>query len=129
MIWRISIIALLFSVIACQTQTDEDMTQLSPDERKGVDALSWLKHADVEHDIQTALSKNDLRLLATAGRSTDLPGVAAEVVSKAKSVCGIRYVEGSTDVVQGETHLKMLQAAYDYADAYNREIIKHCLHR
>lgn len=129
MILRISILALLFSVIACQTQTDVDMTQLSPDERKGVAALSWLKHADVEREIQTALSKNDMRLLATAGRSTDLPGVPVEMASKAKSVCGIRYVEGSTDVVQGEVHLKMLQAAYDYADAYNRKIIKHCLDR
>jgi hypothetical protein len=103
------------------------MSQLSPKERKGIESLAWLRDADVRKDAQAALAKNDYRLLVMAGRSPDLLGVAPESAAEAKSACGIRYVEGSTDVVQGDIHLKMLQAAYDYVSAYNQEIVKHCL--
>jgi hypothetical protein len=117
----------LCTLSACQNPDDVDLAQLSPDEKRGVESLTWLQHADVEQDTHDALSRKDMRLLIMAGRSPDLPGVAPELAPKAKSICGIRYVEGSTDTVYGEIHLKMLQAASDYAAAYNRIMINHCL--
>lgn len=127
MIRRATIFTLLFSLTACQSPNDLDMTQLSPEERKSIQSLAWLEQANVEQDIERALAKNDNRLLVMSGRAPNLPGVPPELASKAKTVCGIRYVEGSTDVVRGEIHLKMIQAAYDYAATYNQELIKHCL--
>ncbi|MCG8489534.1 MAG: hypothetical protein MI756_18845 [Chromatiales bacterium] len=118
---------LLLTLAACQNTQDMDLSQLKPEERKSVESLAWLGDANVERDVQAALDKRDKRLLGMMGRATDLPGVPAELTSRAKAICGIRYVEGSTDVVRGELHLKLLQRAYDYAAAYNQAMLKHCI--
>ncbi|MEJ2618859.1 MAG: glutamyl-tRNA amidotransferase [Candidatus Thiodiazotropha sp.] len=127
MIKRVLCLTLLFCVSACQDNQNIDVSQLSAEEKKSLQALAWLKDSNVERDVQAALDKQDSRLLSMMGRTTELPGVPSELTSRAKSACGIRYVEGSTDVVQGEVHLKWLQQAYDYAAAYNQLIIKNCL--
>ncbi|MCG7872177.1 MAG: glutamyl-tRNA amidotransferase [Candidatus Thiodiazotropha lotti] len=129
MIRRAIFITLLLTLAACQNTQDIDLNQLDPVERKSVESLVWLNDANVERDVQTALDKRDKRLLGMMGRATDLPGVPAELTSRAKTVCGIRYVEGSTDVVRGEVHLQLLQRAYDYAAAYNQAMLKHCIEK
>jgi hypothetical protein len=103
------------------------MSQLNPQERKSVQALAWLKDANLERDLKIALEKQDKRLLGMMGRATDLPGVPTDLTSRAKRVCGVRYVEGSTDMVRGEVHLKLLQHAYEYAAAYNQAMLKLCM--
>ncbi|MCG7982132.1 MAG: glutamyl-tRNA amidotransferase [Candidatus Thiodiazotropha lotti] len=129
MIRRAIFITLLLTLAACQNTQDIDLNQLDPVERKSVESLVWLNDANVEREVQTALDKRDKRLLGMMGRGTDLPGVPAELTSRAKTVCGIRYVEGSTDVVRGEVHLQLLQRAYDYAEAYNQAMLKHCIEK
>jgi hypothetical protein len=126
---RVLLLTLLLCVSACQDNQSIDVNPLSAEEKKSLQSLAWLKDSNVEGDVQAALDKQDKRLFSMMGRATDLPGVPSELTSKAKSTCGIRYLEGSTDVVRGEVHLKLLQQAYEYAAAYNRLIIKHCLDR
>jgi hypothetical protein len=123
---------LLFSSLlftACQEMESIDMSQLSAEEKKAVESLLWLKDANPDEHAAEALEKGDKRLMAMASRATTLPGVEPEVLSKAKSICGIRYLEGSTDTVFGETHLKLIQQASEYAAAYNRIVIEQCMDR
>jgi hypothetical protein len=124
---QIIILAAMLILTACQETNGIDMSQLSEKEKQGVASLLWLNQADAKQDAQAALSKNDLRVLAMAGRVPSLPGIGPELTAKAKGVCGVRMVEGSTDSVLGETHRKLLQAASDYAAAYNQIVITHCL--
>jgi hypothetical protein len=104
-----------------------DMSQLSDNEKKAVESLLWLEDADPMKSAAEALEKGDKRLMAMASRATVLPGIETELISKAKSICGIRYLEGSTDTVFGETHLKFIQRASDYAAAYNKIVIEKCM--
>ncbi|MCU7936615.1 MAG: glutamyl-tRNA amidotransferase [Candidatus Thiodiazotropha sp. (ex Dulcina madagascariensis)] len=122
------LVSLLFFT-ACQERGDIDMSQVTPKEKSAVDSLSWLNHADPEKSARQALARGDKRLMAMAMRTTNLPGIKPELLSKAKSVCGVRYLAGSTDTVLGETHLKLIQAAADYAASYNRIILDHCLEK
>jgi hypothetical protein len=122
----LSLLSLVF-FSACQEINSIDMSKVTPKEQSAVDSLLWLKQADAQTDAQQGLSRGDKRLLAMATRGTQLPGIKPELVSKAKSVCGVRYLPGSTDTVMGETHLKLLQIAEDYAADYNRIMITHCL--
>ncbi len=124
---RTIFLTLLLTLAACRNGQDMDLSQLDPAERKSLESLAWLSDANVARDVQAALDKRDNRLLGMMGRATGLPGVPAELTSRAKAICGIRYVEGSTDVVRGELHLKLLQRAYEYAAAYNRAVLKHCI--
>jgi hypothetical protein len=115
------------SLSACQEMETIDMSQLSDKEKKAVESLIWLKDADPQTSAAEALKKGDKRLIAMASRATVLPGVESELASKAKSICGIRYLQGSTDTVFGETHLKLIQYASDYAAAYNKIVIEQCM--
>jgi hypothetical protein len=121
--------SLLFLLLltACQERIYVDMSQVTPEEESAVESLLWLRSADAVKDAQLGLERGDKRLLAMASRGSHLPGVAPELASKAKSVCGVRYLPGSTDTVMGQTHLKLLQAAEGYATDYNRIMIQHCL--
>jgi hypothetical protein len=118
---------LLLLLTACQEGTSVDMTQVTPQEQSAVESLLWLQKADAAKDARQGLDRGDKRLLAMATRGSHIPGVAPELVSKAKSVCGVKYLPGSTDTVMGETHLKLLQAAEIYAADYNQIMIDHCL--
>ena len=112
---------------ACQEINSIDMSKVTPQEQSAVNSLMWLKNADAQKDAQKELERGDKRLLAMATRGTQLPGIEPELASKAKSVCGVRYLPGSTDTVMGETHMKLLQVAEDYAADYNRIMITRCL--
>lgn len=116
-------------MVSCQKNAEIDLSQLSEQERHAVNALNWLKNADAERDAAESIKRGDLRLLAMASRGPNMPGVPVESASKAKSICGIRYLEGSTDAVAGEVHMQLLQQAYDYATQYNKLLLAACLSR
>jgi hypothetical protein len=117
----------LFLLSACQKENQLDLSQLTPQEQGAVESLLWLQKADAVKDAQQGLERGDKRLLAMATRGSHIPGISLELISKAKSVCGVRYLPGSTDTVMGQTHLKLLQAAEEYARDYNQIMIGHCL--
>ena len=120
----------LLSVIlltACQQGEKIDMNQVTPEERDAVESLIWVKQANAESDARDSLNRGDTRLLAMATRGSYIPGIDPEQSTKAKNVCGVRYLPGSTDTVLGDIHLKLLQAAEAYATAYNKIMIGHCL--
>ena len=123
----LSLLLIIMTMNSCQEMDQIDLASLSPEERAAVTSLTWLRDADATRDARQAIERGDKRLLAMATRGPNMPGVPAEQVSKAKSVCGIRYVEGSTDAVMGETHLKLLQAAQAYASQYNSIMLDACL--
>ncbi|MBT3046232.1 MAG: glutamyl-tRNA amidotransferase [gamma proteobacterium symbiont of Ctena orbiculata] len=106
-----------------------DTSQLSADEKKAVESLLWVEDADAGKQAAEALEKGDKRLIAMASRATMLPGIEPELQSKAKSICGIRYLDGSTDTVFGEIHLQLIQRASDYAAAYNKIVIEKCMEK
>jgi hypothetical protein len=111
----------------CQETDQIDPASLSPREREAVSTLSWLQDADAVRDVAQARAAGDTRLYELASRSPTLPGIAAEEAETAKASCGTRSLPGSTDMVQGEVHLKLLQQARDYAAAYNRLMVEDCL--
>ncbi|MEW8431313.1 MAG: glutamyl-tRNA amidotransferase, partial [gamma proteobacterium symbiont of Ctena orbiculata] len=114
---------------ACQEMERIDTSQLSADEKKAVESLLWVEDADAGKQAAEALEKGDKRLIAMASRATMLPGIEPELQSKAKSICGIRYLDGSTDTVFGEIHLQLIQRASDYAAAYNKIVIEKCMEK
>ncbi len=123
------ILPLLFvgmTLSGCQETDRIDPASLTPQERQAVTALSWLRDADASRDAAQARQQGDTRLYVFASRAPTLPGIAAESIEKAKASCGTRILLGSTDMVQGEVHLKLLQQARDYAAEYNRLMLDAC---
>jgi hypothetical protein len=91
-----------------------------------VQKLQWLDAADPQADANQALKKNDLRLLGLATRSVNIPGVKKEDTNKYEEKCGVQLIEGISDVVRSDEHLRLMQKARSYALKYNAIIKTHC---
>ena len=123
----IPLLTIVLGLSGCQGTDPVDLASLTPQERDAVTALAWLHDADASRDARQAIQRGDKRLYALATRNPSLPGVPAAATSKVKAVCGIRYLDGSTDMVFGDTHLKLLQEAQAYAAEYNKLMLDACL--
>jgi len=91
-----------------------------------VQKLQWLDAADPQADAEQAVKQNDLRLLGLATRSVNIPGVSKEDTLKYEESCGVQLIEGISDVVRSDEHLRLMQKARSYALKYNAIIKLHC---
>jgi len=91
-----------------------------------VQKLQWLDAADPQADAMQAVKQNDLRLLGLATRSINIPGVSAEDTPRYEQSCGVQLIEGISDVVRSDEHLRLMQKARSYALQYNAIIKTHC---
>ena len=91
-----------------------------------VQKLQWLDSADPQADAEHAVKKNDLRLLGLATRAVNIPGVEKELQYKYEQRCGVQLIEGISDVVRSDEHLRLMQKARSYALRYNAIIKTHC---
>ena len=88
--------------------------------------LQWLDAADPQADANQAIKQNDLRLLGLATRSVNIPGIKQEDTLKYEERCGVQLIEGISDVVRSDEHLRLMQNARGYALQYNAIIKLHC---
>ena len=91
-----------------------------------VQKLQWLDSADPQADANQAIKQNDLRLLGLATRSVVIPGVEEDDDIQYEEACGLQLIEGISDVVRSDEHLRLMQKARSYALQYNEIIMPHC---
>jgi hypothetical protein len=91
-----------------------------------VQKLQWLDAADPQNDAQEAIKKGDLRLLGLAARTINIPGVSNEDSLKYESKCGVQLIDGFSDVVRSDEHLRLMNKARSYALSYNAIIKTQC---
>jgi len=91
-----------------------------------VQKLQWLDAADPQADANQAVKKNDFRLLGLATRSVNIPGISQEDSLKYEESCGVQLIEGISDVVRSDEHLRLMQKARSYALKYNAIVKTHC---
>ncbi len=115
----VSIILLSLIVTGCATG--------SGDVDPYVKQLQWLDAADPQTDAQQALKKGDFRLLGLATRSVNIPGVAKEESLQYELKCGVQLIDGISDVVRSDEHLRLMQKARSYALKYNAIIKTRCV--
>ena len=91
-----------------------------------VQKLQWLDAADPQADANQAVKQQDTRLLGLATRSVNIPGIAKADMLKYEEACGVQLIEGISDVVRSDEHLRLMQKARSYALKYNAIIKLHC---
>jgi hypothetical protein len=99
-----------------------DSKALDPNIQK----LQWLNAADPISDAQQAINTGDLRLFGMATRSINIPGVESDNIPAYEEKCGIQLIDGISDVVRSDEHLRLMQMAHSYALRYNTIIKAHC---
>jgi len=88
--------------------------------------LQWLDAADPQNDAEQAIKVGDLRLLGMATRDINVPGVSKEETYKYEQECGVQLIDGISDVVRSDEHLRLMQKARSYALKYNAMIKTVC---
>jgi len=127
-------IAGLLSACTAQSQNSaprastraEGPSPMSPGEAEAVALLRWLDAADPLDDSKRAIDQGRPVLLTLGGRGASLPGIASERQSRLTQKCPSRPLPGATDTVRGDTHLRYLRRARDYAERYNRAMLAFC---
>jgi hypothetical protein len=79
-----------------------------------------LDHA--EADANEAISHGDLRFLAVQGYSLEIPGVTGDV-SKIEATYGIKFLSGTSDVIENNEHQRLDVNAREYALRYNKTLL------
>jgi hypothetical protein len=90
------------------------------------DKLKRYETANPAADLQTALSKRDMRFLAVRGFTLTVPGVD-DYQTKYASRYPNRILEGTSEFVGDERGLRLQARARQYAAAYNTLLLKHIL--
>lgn len=82
---------------------------------------------EMTKQIEQAVERNDYRLLALASRRLVFPGLEQEDTAKLKKMCGVRYVDNSTDIIKSTEDKQKRRDAYALAKSFNQAMLKHCL--
>ena len=64
--------------------------------------------------------------LSTVRESMRASGVTKANLHKYETACGVQLIEGISDVVRSDEHLRLMQKARSYALKYNAIIKIHC---
>ncbi len=88
--------------------------------------LKWLDDADPQVDAARAIEQDDLRLLGLAMRAVSIPGVGADEIQAYEESCGVKLIDGVTDFITSQEHLRLMQKARSYALRYNAIVKTQC---
>lgn len=91
-------------------------TQFEVAQGEVVRKMSWLNAANPERDFQSALDRKDYRFFGLHGYTLVVPKVSRNCISIDTDVIAI---EGTSDVVLGYEHAKLIAIAATYADDFN----------
>ncbi|TQV69876.1 hypothetical protein FKG94_22245 [Exilibacterium tricleocarpae] len=113
--------AALATLLGCATAVTESAGSPQP--------LAWVTAAVVEEDIARAIGRGDFRLLTFPGRGVAIPGIPAAEQAAAQQLCGVRYLEGTGDVIHSEAELPLRQQVRRYTEHYNPAVYAACKSR
>ena len=114
----LAFIAMLAFITGCASNT----SSLTKSEQK----LQWLKDANPQQDASKALQAGDFRLMGLVQRSVIIPGVSADRMNHLELKCGVKLIDGVSDTVLNQNHLKLMDLAHQYALQYNAIMKSHC---
>ena len=84
--------------------------------------LLWLDEANPAEDFQIAVSQSDYRFAGVYGEGLDVPAVPWDCIDYKKDV---KIIDWSTDVIEGDEHLRLKRLAYEYAELFNGRMLKY----
>jgi hypothetical protein len=88
-----------------------------------VKKLQWVKNADPISDAKKAIKNRNFALLGIAGYTWSIPGVDERKKLEYRDTYGLRILEGTSDVVFGDEHARLIDLAAEYAKKYNLYIL------
>lgn len=91
-----------------------------------IQKLERLNSKNPVADAQNAIATGKKYFLCNIGRSRTVPGLEAGEYANARDNCPTQCLDGVTDAVIGDNHLRYLQAATAYSASWNKVMINVC---
>lgn len=113
-------------LLGCNGGEKASQESASVKEPEYLQALAWVKTSDARKDAEESIARKDYRLFVFAGRGENMPGIDPAQKELLLKQCGKQYLPGSTDAIRDKVHQQRLKQAYNYAVAYNQQLLKHC---
>ena len=88
-------------------------------ENKQVVISSPFEDITVEQAIANAIASKDFRLYATSGRRITLPGIAESEFTALKTQCGVKFTEGTGDVIRSASQREQRTQVVHYMTSFN----------
>jgi hypothetical protein len=113
-----------FLSVICSAEISHAQEKASKSQTESLKmALKSLNLENPEVDANQNLSNRDPRFICICGYACYTPGVEKDDLALTKKY-GSRCLEGTSDVVEGDEHGKLIEAARNYAVKYNAVLLK-----
>ena len=80
-----------------------------------------------QQHAQQAIAKHDYRLLALSSRRLVITGLEQHDSEQLKTLCGVRFITKSKDVLKTTEDKQTRSKLYEYAAGYNNLLLEACL--
>jgi hypothetical protein len=115
---RIAVLGLVAILVGCSSVR-------ATEPPSGVRQLRWLETADPITDAKRAVERRDFTLLAVNGYTWSIPGVPEADKFAYRDKYGMKPIEGTSDVIMGTEHARLVDVATKYAKSYNEYLLRH----
>lgn len=88
--------------------------------------LPLLQARNASVDATASIQQGKRYFLCNAGRSSTVPGIAADVFAQVRDKCPTECLDGVTDALYGENHRRYLAVALDYSAQWNKVMLTAC---
>jgi hypothetical protein len=90
-----------------------------------VKQLQWVEKADPVAEAKKAVDRREFTLLGVDGYTWTIPGIDESKKFELRKKYGLKIIEGTSDVVQGDEHARLQELATEYAKKYNLHLLDH----
>jgi hypothetical protein len=91
-------------------------TEFETEQEKAISQLEWLINADPDEDFNKAIEKADFRFIGLYSYALFTPRVNISCLNRDKD---INPIKGTSDVILGYQHHKLIAIGNVYAEHYN----------
>lgn len=106
--------------------TNNTSVDTSTPDAQYMQKLEQLNRKNPVNDAQQAIANGKKYFLCNAGRSRTVPGLELEQYTSARQNCPTQCLDGVTDAVLSDNHLRYLQTAITYSASWNKVMINVC---
>ena len=119
---------MILSLSGCEITSESSWVSVdSTEQNEQSPATVTSLYSTPAQDANIAAAVKDFRILAFANKSTTAPGIPSNYkLTQLEQRCGLRFLPGTGDVIDGSYDARQQQKIYDYAVRYNQVILAAC---
>jgi hypothetical protein len=121
--FAVAILLLSISGVCGSSEPEKDIRIVTTNAAILETTLRGLNLEHPEEDMKKNASHRDFRFLTVCGYTCYPPGIS-EVDYPLIKKYGVRYMEGTSDVIEGKEHGYLIRKAIEYSENYNRTLLK-----